>query len=235
MGATDTTKISMSLKKLVGKAHTKNENELYNESLPSGVTMGSNTVFGEVIPLSPDDTVGDVTSDIVELVRFDVDFILGTDSNDGKHAFKLKLPTDYASSNNPKVGTGDFTVGRELVATSGGLQLVPPSFADIYEAKVYYGASPNGTLISAGDARDWVIDYYNGVIFQQDPPDDSQNPTYVEAYLYIGDYLDTVVSNSSGVLTLGELTNVSVPSPGDGEVLTWSVSNDQLEAYEANS
>ena len=47
---TSDTKIAISLKKLQGKAHTKTENELYNEGLPSGITLDSSTVFGSKPP-----------------------------------------------------------------------------------------------------------------------------------------------------------------------------------------
>ena len=89
------TKIAISLKKLQGKAHTKTENELYNEGLPSGITMDSSTVFGETPPISPNTTVGDLTNGVVEKVRLTCTFIAGSDTPDGKHGFKLSLPTDY--------------------------------------------------------------------------------------------------------------------------------------------
>ena len=60
-------KIALSLKKLQGKAHTKNTNELYNEGLPSGITMDSSTVFGQRPPSPPNTNMGDLTEGVVEL------------------------------------------------------------------------------------------------------------------------------------------------------------------------
>ena len=62
----------------------------------------------------------------------------------------------------------------------------------------YYGGSPtkgSGTAIPALDARDWYLDYNNGIFFQQDPPgtgDHANNPTYLEGFLYIGNMASDV-------------------------------------------
>ena len=44
------------------------------------------------------------------------------------------------------------------------------------------------------------MDYFNGILFQQDPPgtgDHADNPDHVQAYLYIGKYLDEKILSSS--------------------------------------
>ena len=195
-------KIAISLKKLQGKAHTKNDNELYNEGLPSGITMDSTTIFGVRPPENPTQTLGSITNDVVEKVRLVAEFIPGSDSTLGRHGFKLKLPSDYESTTtNPKVGTGPFVNDQVLVESNGALQLVPPQYHYLYEAKPYYGPAGNLTQIPLADPRDWNLDYFNGVIFQQDPygpGDHAQNPTFVDAYIYIGAYLDTVVGSGGG-------------------------------------
>lgn len=75
------------------------------------------------------------------------------------------------------------------------------------------------------------MDYFNGIMFQQDPPgtgDHSNNPDFVEAYLYIGKYLDDVVSEAGGtggadpaakylvLQATGSLANERVMTPGTG-------------------
>ena len=195
-------KIAISLKKLQGKAHTKNDNELYNEGLPSGITMDSTTIFGVRPPENPTQDLGSITNDVVEKVRLVVEFIPGSDSTLGRHGFKLKLPSDYeATTTNPKVGTGPFVNDQVVVESNGALQLVPPQYHYLYEAKPYYGAPGSLTQIPLADPRDWNLDYFNGVIFQQDPygpGDHAQNPTFVDAYIYIGAFLDTVVGEGGG-------------------------------------
>ena len=196
----------ISLKKLAGKAQTSNDKDLANEGLPSGITLASNTVFGQPITTNPSSAALYTVTGHVEYVRFQSIFIAGSDTTNGRHGFELKLPSDYeANSSNGKAGTYPFINDQTINITSGALQLVPPSFASSYEAKPFYGgtsAKDSGTQVPVLDARDWYLDYFNGILFQQDPPgtgDHAENPDFVEAYLYIGDMLDTVVdSKGSG-------------------------------------
>lgn len=199
----------IALKKLAGKAQTSNDKGLANEGLPSGITSTSETIFGDPITTAPVSTnlydrtgTGDGQ---VEYVRFPVSFIAGSDTVNGRHGFELKLPSDYESNSaNPKRGTYPYTNNQTINITSGSLQLIPPSFATAYEAKPFSGGSSaknSGTQIPLLDARDWYLDYFNGIYFQQDPPgtgDHSDNPDFVEGYLYIGDMLSTVVKNGGG-------------------------------------
>ena len=53
MAIDETTRELISLKKLSGKAHTSNDKGLPNEAKPSGLTLSSETVFGETIPNAP--------------------------------------------------------------------------------------------------------------------------------------------------------------------------------------
>jgi len=207
MAYNSTTERNVSLKKLSGKAQTSNDKGLANEGLPSGITLASNTIFGRSVTTSPNDTNLYTITGNVEYVRFSATFIAGTDTSDGRHGFELKLPSDYESnSSNPLAGTYPFKNSQTINITSGSLQLVPPSFSNSYEAKPYYGGSGtknSGTQIPILDARDWFLDYFNGILFQQDPPgtgDHAENPDFVEAFLYIGDMLSSVMTGVSGSL-----------------------------------
>ena len=203
MGFDAKTERLISLKKLSGKAHTSNDKGLASEALPSGITISSATIFSEAITSAPTATPY-WNNGVVEFLRLQAEFITGADTLDGRHGFRLKLPSDYVSnSTNPGKGTGSFVNNQVLNESNGKLQLVPPSYAAAYEAKPHYGTIGSGTRIYLLDDRDWNLDYFNGVYFQQDPPgtgDHAQNPTYVEAYIYIGDFLDDVVDSiaSSG-------------------------------------
>ena len=222
----------ISLKKLSGKAHTSNDKGLANEGLPSGLTLAANTVFGQNIPTAPGTSLYSITNGAVEKLRLSASFIAGTDTLSGRHGFSLHLPDDYqAQSSNPKKGAYPFVNGQAIYITSGALQLIPPSFATSYEGKPYHTSSGQ-TAIPVLDARDWNLDYFNGVFFQQDPPgtgDHSQNPKYIDAYLYIGDFLSdagnfttitgslTQLSDGSSYLRAGD--NVTITTGSDGSVL----------------
>jgi hypothetical protein len=212
MALSDTSKTLISIKKLVGKAHTSNDKDVANESLSSGLTVSTNTIFAQSIPShtgsSPNYHILSNSSGfgVVEFLRLSASFIAGTDTSSGRHGFSLQLPDDYQSkSKNPKKGSDPFTNGREIYLTTGSLQLVPPSFDSDYEAKVYHTGSGE-TQVPVLDSRDWNLDYFNGIFFQQDPPgtgDQSTNPRYVDAYLYIGEYTSKgyFESGISGSLT----------------------------------
>jgi hypothetical protein len=192
MALSSSSKENISLKKLVGKAHTSNNLEAFNESKSTGITISSQAVISETIPSSPSNTnLYDITSNVVEYVRLVVT-PLNESIVDGKyHAFKLSLPSDYeTSSSSTKAGTSIFLNSQDIHLTNGSLQVVPPSFYDAYEAKVYYGGDGtkgSGTRIPLLDNRSWYLDYFNGILFQETPPDNSnENPAFVEAYIYIG-------------------------------------------------
>jgi hypothetical protein len=206
----------ISIKKLSGKAQTSNDKGLINEGLPSGVTISYETVFGEPIPITADQGsdglytilsgAGVTDNGQVEYLRFQSDFIAGTvDSSGGRQGFQLKLPADYeTNSKNPLAGTYPFINNQIVNITSGALQLIPPSFATGYEARPFFGGNTtkdSGDRIFLTDVRDWYIDYFNGVFFQQDPPgsgDHSDNPDFVQGYLYIGKFLSASLADAGG-------------------------------------
>jgi len=223
MAYNSTTERNVSLKKLSGKAQTSNDKGLANEGLPSGITLASNTIFGRSVTTSPSEANLYTITGNVEYVRFPATFVAGTDTSSGRHGFELKLPSDYeSSSSNPLKGTYPFLNNQTINITSGSLQLIPPSFSNSYEAKPFYGGSgtkSSGTQIPLLDARDWFLDYFNGMLFQQDPPgtgDHAENPDFVEAFLYIGDMLSDVVTSVSGSLEgVSDATYLVVSSTTD--------------------
>ena len=237
MALSDTSKTLISIKKLVGKAHTSNDKDVANESLPTGITLGSNTVFGQTIPIHSGATVkyevlsNSLGEGVVEYLRFSASFVAGTDTSSGRHGFELKLPDDYEThSKNPIKGTYPFINQQSVYITSGALQLIPPSFDSDYEGTPYHTSSAQ-TQIPVLDSRDWSLDYFNGILFQQDPPgtgDQATNPRYIDGYLYIGQYSDKGIFGSglSGSLTkltdgtsyLAAGTNITITSASNGQI-----------------
>jgi len=231
MALSDTTKINISIKKLSGKAQTSNDKDLANEGLPTGLTLSSETIFGDVIPTNPSKaSLYATTGGAVEYLRLSASFIPGTDTASGRHGFSLQLPDDYeANSSNSKKGTYPFLNSQIIYITSGSLQLVPTSFSMDYESIPYHSASNVQTQIPVLDARDWNLDYFNGIFFQQDPPatgDSNQNPRYVDAFLYIGASVkDKITGGGSGgdpnaeylvLSATGSLSDERVFTPGIG-------------------
>lgn len=212
MAKVNDTLINISAKKSLGKAHTSNILDLSNETRPSNVQVSSDTTFGESVPNTVDiSTFFSIQSGSVEYLEFDVNAILGSDYDEDDypdsggsessantyHGYYLTLPTDYeTSSSNPNVSTGFFTNGQALYDTRGKLQLVPPflsnAAANRYNLTLY---DQSGTRIFPADEIDWTIDYYNGIIFVQDPQT-SKVPTTARAFLYVGDFASDVIAGS---------------------------------------
>jgi len=203
MALEDSAKINLALKKIQGKAQTSNQKDVFNESLGSNVSIGAATIFGKSIPTPASSSHYTIIGNTVEMVRFEVSPIAGTKDDAGLfQGFELKLPSNYESnSSNPKAGSGNFVNGKVLNSTNGGLQLVPPSFNNGYTVKAYHTSSGAGvtTEITPLDARDWVLDYFNGIIFQQDPPSNTdENPIFVDGFLYIEDFVDDLLTSGGG-------------------------------------
>ena len=104
MSLSDTSKTLIAIKKLVGKAHTSNDKDVSNESLPTNVTMSANTILAQSVPVTTGSSTyyeiltNSDSENISEFIRFDVSFIAGSDTSSGRHGFELKLPADYESN-----------------------------------------------------------------------------------------------------------------------------------------
>ena len=183
MSFSSDSKEQISLKKLTGKAHTKNEAEFFNESKKSGLSVFANTVFGEDLPSSPGSgSQYQITNNVVEYTRLPLTPVPESVQNGKYHAFFASLPSTYENSTsdpsnpgsgNTKSGQGIFDANAEIHASLGKIQLVPNSAGDVYEVKVYNGGNAetlnDGSRIPVLDDRKWYFDYFNGILFQQEP------------------------------------------------------------------
>ena len=126
-------------------------------------------------------------------------------SYDGRHAFAIKLPPDYQdNSTNPNKALAKYANGCTLHESGYRLQIVGVQHGAGYFPKLYKGAGAGATEIPHDDERDWSYDPVAGILVQQDPPgpgDWPDNPTYLEGWLYIGEYLDENISTLSGSIS----------------------------------
>lgn len=190
----------ITLKKALGLSHTATAKALpANESIGTTAQLGTNIVFGETIPAAPiSASLYDQTSGIVEYVRLELEEIAGTNGQ----GYAIKLPADYESnSSNTKAGNGTFDNGTNLYETLGGIQIIPPGlFGTVYSPILYDDdgttTKGSGDVIPALDARDWIVDYYAGIYFQEDTGNTTGVPAYLEAWVFIGDFADTAISNA---------------------------------------
>ena len=225
-GKSDNTKLNIAFKKLLGKAMTGANKEDGNEALGSNVQVSNQSVFASSLPTNPDTSAlyaissWSLGSDAsVEYVScslkpigdslYDHDDVgdSGDDSSgqEGYHAYALHLPSDYTSnSENPNAAAwmNDYS----LTGSAGTVQFAPPAFgnpaANLYEIAVF---DEVGDAITKASSIDWIMDYYNGIIFVQDIVSGFKAPWTAKLCLYIGKYQNNLdVSNPNNTQTIAK-------------------------------
>ena len=225
-GKTDRTGVQYSFKKLSGRANTSNIKSDAQEVIGSNIQVGTQTVFGQDIPLSASRVDFGIYSasnggaTTAEYVVFTVGVITGTtydadsatggggdgSQSAGPHGYKFFLTGNYeALSSNTKAGTYPYGDGALVHESLGKLQLIPPNYSqdapNPYIVKIYEADSgdPNeiGDEIPLLDEVDWTFDYYNGILFLQDY-DAGKIPAFARGFIYVGDYLSATLGNATG-------------------------------------
>lgn len=207
MALTTQTMATAALKKALGFAQTDNSKTLGNEQFRTGFSTSLSSVFSEAVPTNPNKTaLYDLTNGVVEYVRL----VMTPDATSNGHAYFASLPSDYqASTTQPNKAVTQFANGTRLVDTAGVVQIVPSSFDPKYEVIPYSGGTSvkgSGTIIPPADARDWFIDPYNGVFFQQGSGGADSTVNYIECYVWVGGFLTDRLS----LLKTGGLLGSSV-------------------------
>ena len=192
---TSSTETDLTFKRLQGRAETDTSKSVANEALGSGVTTAAVTTPGLAYPAAPTQTLYAVASvagyQAVEYLRLP----LVIDPTSNGHAYLAQLPAAYqASTTNGQAGVPPFLSGQVLSGTSGALQTVPQQYGAGYEPQLYTGgttAQGSGTRIGPLDPRGWVWDPYAGILFQETVTGPA--PSYIEAFLYIGPMVSTIL------------------------------------------
>lgn len=200
-------KEALSFKKLFGKAHTQFSFGIVNEAISSNIQIASSTIFADPLDPLPATNGGLVTTgdtdSVVEKVRFEIEILpdttIGTNQSQG---YYLKLPAGYNG-----VLSGEFSGGSRLYEALGKLQIVPKLYGTLkadgtteYDPVLYQ--TDGTTVISTLSEINWNLDPYNGILFVQNPPviydTLPARPKFLEAYLYVGDYLNVGGTGGSG-------------------------------------
>lgn len=201
MSLNELNKDAISFKRVSGKAHTQQTFEFNEEKINSSASISFSTVFGQKIDSQPVTNGGLSTlfsnDAIVEKIKFELDIVPDTEIGiNQSQAYVLKLPTGYTSNGFLK---NTYTGGTYLHDTLGRLQIVPTIKGLVdgngdteYDPVLY---QTNGsTIIPKFSTINWRLDPFSGVLFVQDPPAgfdvDAARPGFLEAYLYVGKYLD---------------------------------------------
>lgn len=244
MALTPRNKLDIAFKKLSGKSHTGTNNAyLFNEPYKTSLQLQS-YLFYDNFPSNPNTSVTGSVTGPVQYVRFEVEKYnrytannptdinsiwsgdgYGGTYNLGFHAYRLRLPLNYETNphyNHSKRGNDPFVNGKFVHESDGKLQLVPDFIAGPNYAPVI--KKNHATVYSATDDIDWYLDYYSGILFVQDPPGDGDQVEFVEAFIYIGEYLRDIVHAVSS----------SLPNVG-GSVLAGSGSANRIAFFTSHN
>lgn len=175
MPLNNTNERKIAYKKLVGKAHVREDFGAENETIASFPQMASSKVFGEAIPQDPNG------SSVVTKVTFTLQAI---------------EQSKYESDGRSTAETHAFRLLKGATEFEG--QIVPVSFGNLY-APILKDA--DGNRVSELAAYNWSLDCAAGVLWFQNLPQADALPDAnwtIEAYEYIGKYLDQVVAEGGG-------------------------------------
>lgn len=193
----DSSKSNIAYKLALGKIHTNNNRESFNEpesTLP--IVMGQ---FAWAEKLHPTDPTNASNSGIVSsLLTVDLIAVSGTDGTGKPSAYYCRLgssvPEQLVGKTNPR--TGSVYVAYDRLGN-----IIPASAGSAYRPKLF----KSGVETTPLDASDWFIDCFAGVITQEtDVPSamiDYSTGGTVQCYVYIGKTIsDAIVSASTAIV-----------------------------------
>lgn len=206
MSLTSLNQGAISFKKVSGKSHTNQTFAVSEEGIITNIQSSAETIFAQSIEPLPVTNSGLTslysTNGTIQRIKFPIDIIpntqIGVNQSQG---YRLKLPADW--NTHPGALYPKFTTGTYLHVALGKLQIVPSLYGTLkvdgsteYDPILY---QTNGsTVITKFDAINWYFDPYSGVLFVQDPPAgfdiSASRPGFLEAFLYVGDYMSDVLN-----------------------------------------
>lgn len=186
-------------KRTLGKAHTSNTKELANEAEPSFITIASRDVFADRIPSTPAAAISAGVSTTLVTLKLDLD-----PSSNGK-AYFASITTVSGSPLQNKINP---RTGVPFVNTDRVGSLIPPQYGTDFRAIL----KNNGTEVAPSSTHDWFIDYVSGIVTSED--DLSLVNGTLEAYVYIGRYLDSVIITHDLFTATADGYGVFVKGPG---------------------
>lgn len=182
MAFLETSLAKAAFKKSFGRAHTSNDKDIGNESIPSSLPINLRDVFGEAIPSSASQAV----LDEVALACVGANKLsLTLDPTSNNKAYFVTVPASahpLKSLINPITGV-NYTTGDRVT------RIIPSSFGLDYRPIMRDGG---GTEIPPFASEDWFLDSFAGVVTSEDPLNLSTTGT-LECYVYVGKMLSDIV------------------------------------------
>ena len=216
MALTFSTQAVIAFKNLNGKSNTDVSKGVNNEAEGIFLNVDAGNVWTSQISSTPSVAIANGNA-----VFITASFVLDNTSNG--HGYFAQWPAS------PPIGTDPTTFSPYSYGTgvlsgisAGGRvrNSISPSYGYLYEAKPY---SNGPSLISPGDARDWIYQYNSGVFYQQSVV--AATPSLIELYVYTGNTLldqQDVSSSNIRVSALGVDSYVGTATPS---ISTYSVTD----------
>lgn len=181
MAFIDRTKANIAYKRVLGKIHTSNEREAFNEPLASKFLIAAQDIWAEAVPKTPPAGGNNIVSDKLEL---ELTPVSGTNNTGTYSAYQCTLGDTVPAS---LIGKKNRLTGLTFQPYDRVGQIIPFDMGAGYQPKPYEGS----TAVFAMDASDWYIDNYSGILTQEtDNPafmrDYTQTDSKFECYVYIG-------------------------------------------------
>jgi len=192
MAFLDQSKSNIAYKLALGKIHTNNGRESFNEpesTLP--ISMGQYAWAQKIHPVTPNDSSN--SGVVSSLITLTLSAVSGTDGTGVPSAYYCKLgasvPADLVGKINPRTGVAYAAFDRVG-------NIIPASAGAAYRPKLLNGAVETTPM----DASDWFIDCFAGVVTQEtDVPASMVNygsNGTVQAYIYVGKTVADAISQA---------------------------------------
>ena len=180
-------------KKAFGKAHTSNDKEIGNESIPSSFSLGTDNIFGQVLDSDPSVAVA---QGIVLNCTGSHKLSLSLDNTSNGKAYFAVVPSSpthpLKSYINPSTGLSYATGDRVT-------RIIPQAFGTSYRPIILNGA----TEVTPFASQNWVFDTVAGVLTSEVDLSLGSSGT-VECYVYVGEMLtDTLGKQGALALPVG--------------------------------
>lgn len=185
-------KANYAFKILLGKSHTGNNKELFNEGIASSIILNAQRIWAN--PIYPDPLDIQNAQSVSELVTLNLSLVSG--SNIAYEAtIGATVPTSLVGKTNP------LTLAEYQPYDRVG-NIIPDSYGQDFRPIL----KNNGVEVPPGAAADWFLDFFAGVITQENDTDSPLlnlvNGT-LECYMYIGKFVSEAITSSTEVVNSG--------------------------------
>lgn len=187
-----TTLAKAAFKKAFGKAHTSNNKEIGNESIPSSLPLGTKDIFGQNIAQDPSVAVAQGVA--LECRGID-GLTLALDVTSTGKAYFAVVPS---SPTHPLKDYLNPTTGKNYQTGDRVTRIIPQTFGDDYRPIILNGS----TEVTPFAIENWVFDTVAGVLTSE--IDLNLGATgKVECYVFVGQMLNESIGKQ-GAIALSE-------------------------------